>query len=54
MSFHSELLAQTQEERATLISVPIIQSALGGRSPAKITSLFSDRLTTTCGTPSRC
>lgn len=31
MSFHAELLAQTQHERATLISVPIIQSALGGR-----------------------
>lgn len=31
MSFHSELLAQTQQERATLISVPIIQSALGGQ-----------------------
>jgi len=30
MSFHDELLAQTQHERATLISVPIIQSALGG------------------------
>lgn len=31
MSFYSELLAQTQQERATLISVPIIQSALGGQ-----------------------
>ena len=31
MSFHSELLAKTQQERATLISVPIIQSALGGQ-----------------------
>jgi len=31
MSFHSELLAQTQQERSTLISVPIIQSALGGQ-----------------------
>lgn len=31
MSFHSELLAQTQQERTTLISVPIIQSALGGQ-----------------------
>jgi len=31
MSFHSELLAQTQQERATLISVPIIQSALAGQ-----------------------
>lgn len=31
MSFHSELLAQTQQERARLISVPIIQSALGGQ-----------------------
>ncbi len=30
MSFHDELLAQTQHERAGLISVPIIQSALGG------------------------
>lgn len=30
MSFHSELLAQTDQERATLISVPIIQSALAG------------------------
>ncbi len=30
MSFHDELLAQTQHERAALISVPIIQSALGG------------------------
>lgn len=31
MSFYSELLAQTQQERATLISVPIIQSALAGQ-----------------------
>ena len=30
MSFHAELLAQTQQERAGLVSVPIIQSALGG------------------------
>ena len=30
MSFHSELLAQTQHERAGLVSIPIIQSALGG------------------------
>jgi len=31
MSFHDELLAQTQDARAGLISVPIIQSALGGQ-----------------------
>lgn len=30
MSFHSELLGQTQHERAGLVSIPIIQSALGG------------------------
>ncbi|WP_447594285.1 TenA family transcriptional regulator [Stenotrophomonas rhizophila] len=31
MSFHSELLAQTQQARAGLIAIPIIQSALGGQ-----------------------
>ncbi|KAF1712076.1 biliverdin-producing heme oxygenase [Pseudoxanthomonas kalamensis DSM 18571] len=31
MSFHDDLLAQTEAERAALIGVPIIQSALAGR-----------------------
>ena len=30
VSFHTELLDQTQRERAALVSIPIIQSALGG------------------------
>lgn len=31
MTFHHRLLAETERERATLIAVPIIQEALGGR-----------------------
>jgi len=31
MSFHERLLADTQAERAAMISIPIIQSALAGQ-----------------------
>ena len=54
MRFFLELQQQTEAARLGLLSAPIIQGCLRGRSPFRATWPSSPRPTTTCATRCRC